>query len=274
MRLTVAAVSWRLEQISGTSQFERHFWRLIEASGDSDVVVLPELPVLELLHLHPATLEQREVPGALEGYADLWEGLVLEAAKGRVVIGGSHVRGNRNVCLIAGPDLEPVVQEKVKLTQWEKSEWGLEAGSGLRLPPGLPLGVLICYDSEFPEAGRALAEAGALIQCVPSFTETQAGFHRVRWSCQARSVENQVFTVHASLVGDLGREPVPGTFGTSAIIAPPVEPFGHRPILAETEPQKEGVAVAELDLEVLLGSRQAGDVRNWEDRAPNWKLLT
>src|SRR3569832_94081 len=110
------------------------------------------------------------------------------------------------------------------------------------------LGVTICYDSEFPESGRALAEEGVLVQCVPAFTETQRGFQRVRWSCRARAIENQNFVVHASLVGSLGREPAPSTYGSSAILTPSIEPFPIEAVLAETELGEEGVIVADLDL--------------------------
>jgi predicted amidohydrolase len=93
------------------------------------------------------------------------------------------------------------------------------------------------------------------------------GFHRVRESCRARAIENQVFVVHASLVGSLGREPVPSTAGSSAILAPCVEPFPADGVLAETRLNAEEIAVAELDFEALVASRESGDVRNWHDRS-------
>jgi len=54
-------------------------------------------------------------------------------------------------------------------------------------------GILICYDIEFPEVARVLAEAGAEILFVPSCTDGREGFCRVRYCAQARAIENQVY---------------------------------------------------------------------------------
>jgi len=126
--------------------------------------------------------------------------------------------------------------------------------------------VTVCYDCEFPESSRVLAESGMLVQVVPAFTETRHGFGRVRWSCHARAIENQLFVVHASLVGSLGREPVVSAVGSSAVLTPPIEPFPPGAVLAETDFGVEGVALAEIDFATLLKAREGGDVRNWNDR--------
>jgi predicted amidohydrolase len=159
-----------------------------------------------------------------------------------------------------------VRQQKVKLTRYEREMWKLAQGNGLDIADELPMGVTICYDCEFPESGRILAERGVLLQCVPAFTETMHGFHRVRHSCHARAIENQNFVVHSSLVGSLGREPAPAAMGSSAIIAPSIEPFPADGILAETQMNEEGIAIAVLDFNQLARSRESGDVRNWQER--------
>lgn len=280
--MKVAAVSWAVRQIGTEQEFFDHLEALVyEASTKADLVVLPELPILELMALHPTgcsghtptcgpptSLQSSEIPPILEAYGPRYEAELtrLEKETGSIIIGGSHIRENRNVCLFGGQR-----QPKNILTQWEAVEWGLEPGSGL-FPRG-DIGVTICYDVEFPAAGRALAEAGVLVHCVPSYTETQHGFQRVRWSCLARAIENQVFVVHASLVGSLGREPVPSTYGASAIIAPSVPPFPESAILAETKLGEEGIAYAELDFDALMRGREEGDVRNWHDRDKgDWRI--
>ncbi len=111
------------------------------------------------------------------------------------------------------------------------------------------------------------------IQCVPAYTETKHGFHRVRWCCHARTVENQIFVAHSSLVGDLGREPVLKTFGSSAVLCPPLHQFPESGVLAETEMNEEGIAITDLDLDLLEEARATGDVRNWHDRhSSSWEL--
>lgn len=266
--MKVAAINWEVRYIAQESEFISHLEQLVYEAGEADLIVLPELPVLELMALHPDAATQ-EIPSVLENYADRYEAELkrLERETGSRIVGGSHIRNNRNVCLFDGR-----LQPKNILTQWEAVEWALEPGAGLY--PSGAVGVTICYDVEFPPAGRALAEAGVLVHCVPSYTETRYGHQRVRWSCLARAIENQVFVVHASLVGTLGREPVPSTYGSSAIIAPSVPPFPETAILAETALGVEGVAIAELDLDALLHCRESGDVRNWHDRdRGDWRVI-
>jgi predicted amidohydrolase len=143
------------------------------------------------------------------------------------------------------------------------------------LPTDPPLGVAVCYDIEFPACAETLTESGCLALAVPAFTETMRGFQRVRWCAQARATERQVFVLHASLVGSLNREPVPTTYGSSAILTPSVLPFPETAILAETPMNQEAVAVADLDWESLLAARESDDVRNWHDRhRGDYRLIT
>ncbi len=280
MKMRVASVAWKIRPVRGDSDYFGHFYDLVEeahAEG-AEVVVLPELHVLELLPLAPTV---RELDSAiyLAQYADAIEGWIKRISKssGLIIVGGSHFReteeGIKNVCAIGIPGEEIILAEKNNLTVYEQDAWDILPGQGLvTLPRGL--GVTICYDSEFPEASRALSNAGALIQCVPSWTETQRGYQRVRWACLSRAVENQIFTIHASLVGSLGREPVPFTYGSSAIICPSVEPFPVEAILRETPLNEEGVVVADLDFDMLHEAREDGEVANWKDRAKSdWVVI-
>ncbi len=272
MKIRIASVAWKIRKVRGDADYFAHFYDLVESAHaeGAEVVVLPELHVLELLPLAPRV---RELDAAkyLAQYAEAIEGWLerISASSDLTIIGGSHFKqtpeGIKNVCGIALPGKPIVLAEKNNLTGYEKDAWDILPGKGLiSLPRGL--GVTICYDSEFPEATRSLAENGMLVQCVPSWTETQRGFQRVRWSCLARAVENQIFTVHSSLVGDLGREPVPSTYGSSAIIAPSVDPFPMEAILRETPLNEEGVVVADLDMDMLAEAREDGEVTNWNDR--------
>lgn len=272
MKLRVAAAAWKLRHARGDSDYFGHFYDLVSAAHDegAHAIVLPELHCLELLPLAP-DLEERHAARYLIQYSEAIEGWIkrISDSSGLIIVGGSHFKetdeGIKNVCAIGLPGYEVVIAEKNNLTEYERRMWRLAPGRGLvRLPHGL--GVSICYDSEFPGASRALAESGTLVHCVPSWTETQRGFHRVRWCCLARAVETQSFVVHASLVGQLGYQPVPHTHGSSAIIAPSVEPFPMDAILRETPLNEEGVVVADLDFGMLREARQKGEVRNWRDR--------
>ena len=152
------------------------------------------------------------------------------------------------------------------MTQFEIDDWGISPGNSLQAMPDSRFGIAICYDSEFSAGALAQAERGVQALCVPTYTETWHGFYRVRHCCLARATEMQIFVIQASLVGSLGREPLPEAHGSAAILAPSVVPFPFDGVLAESERDREGVAVADLDFEALLLSRTQGDVRNWEDR--------
>ncbi len=273
--IRLASAAWKIRPARTDSDYFAHFYDLVSEAHDegAKVLVVPELHVLELLPLVP-DLHIRNAAKYLAQFADALESWIkrISDSSGMIIVGGSHFRetpdGIKNVCAVGIPGADLAISEKNKLTVYEREVWDIQEGTGLsKLPENL--GVTICYDSEFPESGRALAESGALIQCVPSWTETKRGFQRVRWSCQARAIENQTYVVHSSLVGELGYEPVPHTYGSSAIIAPSIEPFPVNPILRETELNEEGVIIADLDLDLLLEARTSGEVTNWADRSPD-----
>jgi len=111
---------------------------------------------------------------------------------------------------------------------------------------GVELGLAICYDLRFPELFRILAVRGARVIVLPSaFTLATTRDH---WETllRARAIENQLFVIAANQVG-----PHPGgqrSGGRSMI----VDPWGV--VLAQV-PDREGYAVAELDLEYQLEVR-------------------
>ncbi|MBW4471589.1 MAG: carbon-nitrogen hydrolase family protein [Stenomitos rutilans HA7619-LM2] len=76
-------------------------------------------------------------------------------------------------------------------------DWGLHTIAGVRV------GILICYDVEFPEAVRALALRGAELIAVPTalmFPYTQIP----RVLIPTRALENQVFVAYANRIGTEG----------------------------------------------------------------------
>ncbi|HSI73670.1 MAG TPA: nitrilase-related carbon-nitrogen hydrolase [Fimbriimonas sp.] len=279
MKLRVAAAAWKLHPAKSDSDYFGHFHDIVSAAHDegAQVIVVPELHQLELLPIVP-DLEEHDAARYLAQYGEAIEEWIqrISESSGLIIVGGSHFKsteeGIKNVCAVGIPGHGLVIAEKNNLTHYEHTFWDVQPGSGLaRLPRSL--GVTICYDCEFPEAGRVLAESGMLVQCVPAWTETIQGFQRVRWSCLARAIENQVYVVHASLVGDIGYEPASMSHGSTAIIAPSIEPFPTSAILRETPLNEEGLVVADLDFDLLHFARRSGPVRNWRDRnSGTWEL--
>jgi predicted amidohydrolase len=270
--LKVAAVSWEVREIGSLDEFLDHATELVSQAikQGGQLIVLPESIDLERISYH-GRIPQNEVAKTLAPDFPTVRAHFESLAKANdvTIVAGTHLNQQSddffNSALICNPQTS-FLQNKNNLTQWEVSEWLIAEGKGLQIEPILNIGTLVCYDSEFPDAAKSLCESGAKIITVPAYTETVRGFNRVRWSCHARAVECQVFLIHASLVGSLGREPIPQTHGTSAILCPSVEPFNESGILAETHFNQEGIAIADLQLDLIEVARNQDDVRNWHDR--------
>jgi predicted amidohydrolase len=268
--MRTAAINWKIRPLISLLDFFNHIDEVLRLAGDAQLIVLPEFFSLELLQILP------DQDSVVQQFIPIVEHLQRASVNsGATIIGGSHLARVgptlQNLCPIITPG-DIILQPKLKMTVFEKDDMGCRPGTGLKRPVK-GISSLICYDAEFPEAVRLLAEEGLTALAVPAFTETLRGFQRVRWSCLARAIENQTFVIHSSLVGSIGKEPIPNAVGTSAIIAPCLEPFPESAILAETAMNEQGAAVADLDFEALAVAKTSNDVRNWEDRDPScWKF--
>lgn len=278
--MRVGAVAFKLHPAASDGDFFGHLYDFVESAHQNQVqlLVFPEFIILELATLFKEATEP-ELPFYLAEYSTQFEEWMTRMShnSGMAIIAGSHFKRTgaqvRNASLAVWPDGSFATTVKNKLTQYESQVWRLTPGVGIAELPDTQIGNLICYDSEFPEAVRTVCENGARVVTIPAFTETKHGFQRVRWCAHARTIENQVYAIHASLLGDLGGEPVPSTFGSSAILSPSINPFPQSGMLAETPINEEGLAIADLDFDLLETARNEGDVRNWNDRdATTWKL--
>ncbi len=111
---------------------------------------------------------------------------------------------------------------------------------------GLTVGLLICFDIEFPETARALARLGAELLIVTNGNMDPFGPVHQR-AIAARAMENQVFALMANRCGS-GDQQL--TFpGQSALI----NPYGETVRSAQGEPIQLSVT---LDLAQLTASRQ------------------
>ena len=189
------------------------------------------------------------------------------------IIGGSHPTkvGDdvKNICYVALRDGSVHAQEKIHPTPNEKYWWNIKGGktSNVINTDCGPIGVMICYDSEFPELSRHLIDQGALILFVPFCTDEKQSYNRVRYCCQARAIENQCYVAMSGNVGNLpGVENMDIQYAQSCILTPCDFPFARDGIAADTTPNTEMVALADLDLEKIITARLSGTVRNLKDR--------
>jgi predicted amidohydrolase len=112
-----------------------------------------------------------------------------------------------NVAYLCRRDGTWDLQYKIHITPSELTSWMFSGGDQIKVfdTDSGKIGILICYDIEFPELGRIMAEQGLEILFVPFVTDTQNGFNRVRHCAQARAIENECYVAIAGCVGNLPR---------------------------------------------------------------------
>jgi predicted amidohydrolase/GNAT superfamily N-acetyltransferase len=272
----IGVVQWRLRQVESVEDLLQQVEYFVESVADfkSDFAVFPELFDVALMGL----VEQTDVAAAMRKIAE-FTAQIVETMQGMAVrhnvniVGASMpvVEGGKlfNEAYLFRRDGTRETQRKIHITPVEKRLWGLEGGNVLRhfRTDAGTVGILICYDVEFPELGRVLADRGVQILFVPSWTETKNGYQRVRRCAQARAIENECYVILSGSVGNLPRvENVNIHYSQSAIFSPSDFAFPHDAVVAESTPDTETVLVADVDLEKLRRLRDEGSVRTFRDR--------
>lgn len=159
--------------------------------------------------------------------------------------------------------------EKLHVTPSERFDFGMEGGDSLKAfdTDCGKIGVLICYDVEFPELARLLADEGMNILFVPFLTDTQNGYTRVRHCAQARAIENECFVAIAGCVGNLPKvHNMDIQYAQSAVFTPSDFAFPTNAVKAEATPNTEMTLIADVDLDLIKDLHYFGSVRTLTDR--------
>jgi predicted amidohydrolase/GNAT superfamily N-acetyltransferase len=159
--------------------------------------------------------------------------------------------------------------EKMHVTPDEVKVWGLKGGNSIQAfdTDCGKIGILICYDIEFPELSRLLADEGVDIIFVPFLTDTQNGYSRVRNCAQARAIENECYVAIAGSVGNLPKvHNMDIQYAQSMVFTPCDFAFPANGIKAEATPNTEMILIADVDIDLLRELNQFGSVRNLKDR--------
>lgn len=162
--------------------------------------------------------------------------------------------------------------EKIHITPDEAGYWGMQGGSNLKAydTDAGKVGVLICYDVEFPELARLLAEQGVRVLFVPFLTDTQNSYMRVRCCAQARAIENECYVAISGSVGNLPKvENMDIQYSQSVVFTPCDFAFPFNGIKSEATPNTEMVLISDVDLSLLDELHSYGSVRNLKDRRPD-----
>jgi len=159
--------------------------------------------------------------------------------------------------------------QKLHITPDERKAWGLVGGDSLKVydTDCGKIGILICYDVEFPELPRLLAEMGMDILFVPFLTDTQNAYHRVRLCAQARAIENECFVAIAGSVGNLPKvHNMDIQYAQSAVFTPCDFAFPTNGVKSEATPNTEMVLIVDVDRGLLKELNHKGSVKTLRDR--------
>ena len=283
-KVRVGCVQYQMRKIKSFADFARQVTYFVDVAADydSDFVLFPELFTLQLLSQTGARSPQEGMQ-RLAGYTGKIVDLVKGLAKrsGLTVIAGSHPVRDRerllNVSYVCLPNGLVVPQPKLHVTPDERTWWGLTGGKTLHVidTPACKIGVLICYDIEFPETARYLADQGAEIIFVPFCTDNRQGYLRVRYCAQARAIENQIYLALAGNVGNLPDvDNVDIQYGQACVLTPSDFAFARDAIHAEADSNEETVLICDLDLDDLHAARSGGTVTPHLDRRPDLFKIT
>ncbi|UWR12336.1 carbon-nitrogen hydrolase family protein [Sulfitobacter mediterraneus] len=271
--MKIASAAYPLDVLTSWAQFEDKIeaWVADAAGAGADLLVFPEYGAMEL-----ATLDGLQVAGDLEASLFSVSDRLPDADALHVKLAATY---GVHIIAASGPaatDTRPVnrarlitptgqigVQDKQIMTRFEGEVWDVVPGNNLQVFDTAlgKIGILICYDSEFPLLGRALTECDVI--AVPSVTETLAGYWRVRIGSMARALENQCVTAMSSVVGDAEWSEALGTsFGAGGIYGPPDNGFPPTGVLAAGALNDPVWTYAVVDLDQIANVRADGIVLN------------
>jgi predicted amidohydrolase/GNAT superfamily N-acetyltransferase len=240
----------------------------------ADFVLFPEFFNAPLMAEYN-DLEVADAVRALAGYTDriLTQFIELAVSYNINIITGSMplIERNKlyNVGYLCRRDGTHERFTKIHPTPDEIKAYGMVGGKSVQTfdTDCGKVGILICYDVEFPELSRILADQGMSILFVPFLTDTQNGYSRVRYCAQARAIENECYVAIAGCVGNLPKvHNMDIQFGQSAVFTPCDFAFPTNGIKAEATPNSEMILIADVDLDDLKELHEFGSVRNLKDR--------
>ncbi|KQZ93689.1 amidohydrolase [Rhizobium sp. Root564] len=285
----LAACQYAIELIETWEDYAKHLAAIVakaKAKG-AELLLLPEYSAMALTGQLPKDVRS-DLHGSIEAMQSLipsWVELCEELAREHQILfqpGSAPVKDAdgkfRNRAWLFGPDGLIGYQDKQIMTRFEREQWFIDAGvDGLKAfdTPIGKLGILICYDNEFPMLGRRLAEMGVELVLAPSCTDTLAGSYRVRIGAQARALENQFAVLSSPTAGDAPWSPaVDENRGRAALYVPSDYDMPANGIVAESENDavsESTLLIVDIDLADVARLRTQGQVatrRDWSEQFP------
>lgn len=276
-KIRVCVAQYEMRRVKDWGEFEQQvdFFVTTAEQYNSHFLVFPELFTVQLFSTLDPRIKPTDAIARLADMTERYRQMFTDRAKktGLFIVGGSHPvrvgKAIRNVAHLFTPGGEVHTQDKLHVTPNERREYGIEPGEGLRLfdTSHARVAILVCYDIEFPELSRLLTMSGAEVLFVPFSTDERKAYLRVRYTAQARAVENVVYTVLSGNVGNLPQvENFLINYGEACICTPSDFPFPTDAIAGRADFNTETVVISDLDLVTLEEAREMGSVRPLRDR--------
>jgi predicted amidohydrolase/ribosomal protein S18 acetylase RimI-like enzyme len=272
----IGVVQWQMRpasQIDGIIDQAEYF---IDTLSDyhSDFILFPEFfnaPLLVQYNEESQAKAMRKLARATEPILARMRQFAV-SYNVNIISGSMPVVENRklyNVAYLCRRDGTFESVKKIHMTPSERQIFGMSGGNEIRAldTDCGKVGILICYDVEFPEMSRLLRAQGAEILFVPYMTDLQTGYQRVRFCAHARAVENECYVAITGCVGNLPRvDNMDIQYSRSAVFCPSDFSFPSTGIMAESTPNTEMVLIADVDLDLLKHLSDKGSVNNLRDR--------
>ena len=281
----VGIVQWQMRLFRNFEALVEQVEYFVDAVSDykSDFILFPEFFEAPLMADYNHLGEARAIR-ELAGYTGALRDKFIEFAVSYNVniITGSMPKMEDdghlyNVSYLCRRDGTWEKYQKIQITPSERDAWGMVGGNKVKVfdTDCGKVGILICYDVEFPELARIYADQGMQILFVPFLTDTQNGYNRVRLCAQARAIENECYVVMAGCVGNLPRvNNMDINYAQSAIFTPSDFAFPTNAVRAEATPNTEMTVIADVSLELLKELHEFGSVNTLKDRRTDlYKVL-
>ncbi len=269
-RIRLAAIQYQLRPIGSFDEFATQVEFFVRGAREygCHFVMFPEYFTMQLLSYlrepSPARAVRR-LAQLVPEYEALFKRLAAETKL--YIIAGTHPviqQGElSNAAHLFTPNGRVFRQKKVHLTPTEKNLYQMSRGHSFYIyhTDYGRIALLVCYDVEFPEAARVLAQGGAQIIFVPSCTDERQAYCRVRYCAQARAIENQIYVAMASTIGNLPEVPCMAThYGQAAILTPSDYFFARDGIAAEGTTNQEQMVISDVDFNLLQEQQVSGTV--------------
>ncbi|ACU04100.1 MULTISPECIES: bifunctional GNAT family N-acetyltransferase/carbon-nitrogen hydrolase family protein [Pedobacter] len=274
--IRIGLVQWQMRLFPDIEAFYEQVEFFVDAvSGyKSDFIVFPEFFNTPLLHPYNHLPEMEAMRKLAEQTAEIVKRIQQYALSYNVnIISGSMpiVENNKlyNATYLCHRSGKTDEYRKIHITPNEQKYYGMVGGDKIQVfdTDCGKVGILICYDVEFPELSRLYADQGMQILFVPFLTDTQNGYTRVRHCAQARAIENECYVAIAGCVGNLPKvNNMDIQFAQSAVFTPSDFAFPTNAVKAETTPNTEMMLVVDVDLHLLDEIHHFGTVRILKDR--------